>query len=41
MVPDLQIVRDGGKQGRIVHRNGKENKIVYEICKGEKGLIDR
>ena len=26
------------KQGRIVHRSGKENKIIYKINKGEKGL---
>ena len=28
------------KQGRIVHRSGKENKIIYKINKGEKGLIN-
>ena len=25
----------------IVHRSGLENKIIYKINKGEKGLIDR
>ena len=29
------------EQGRIVHRGGRENKIIDEINKGEKGLIDR
>ena len=29
------------KQGLIVHRSGKENKIIYKINKGEKGLKDR
>ena len=29
------------EQGRIVHWSGRENKIINEINKGEKGLIDR
>ena len=29
------------KQGRIVHRSGKENKIINKINKGEKGLKDK
>ena len=29
------------KQGRIVHRSGIENNIIYRINKDEKGLIDR
>ena len=29
------------KQGRIVHRSSIENKIIYKIDKGEKGLIDK
>ena len=29
------------KQGRIVHWSGKENKIIYQINKAEKDLIDR
>ena len=28
------------KQGRIVHRIAMENKIIYNINKGEKGLIN-
>ena len=27
------------EQGRIVHRSGIENKIIYKKNKGEKGLI--
>ena len=29
------------QQGRIIHRSGKENKIIYKINEDEKGLIDR
>ena len=28
------------KQGRFVHRSGKENKMIYKINKGENGLIN-
>ena len=38
MILILYFIRT--KQGRIVHRSGKENKIIYKINKGEKGLIN-
>ena len=42
-ITSVQIIDawNNKKQGRIVHRSGKENKIIYKINKGEKGLIDR
>ena len=39
--PDVTKLWIVEKQWRIVHRSGKENKIIYKIDKGEKGLIDR
>ena len=39
--PPGRFVQVARYQSGIVHRSGKEYKIMYKINKGEKGLIDR